>query len=185
MINGQACYSGPLWHVAYTAPRAEKDVHDAVRDDLDFTACLLHECVWTVRKGIKVKDERPLFPRYLFVRVDHDKQDWQEILDVDGVVDVLMASNDVPGYVSEAAMQRLLYAHEVGMFDRTTIKPNHFQINELVRVSDGPFSGLNATIIEFMHKLRSATASKRAKVLLKFMGQMTALDLPVTSLEKL
>jgi transcription antitermination factor NusG len=54
-----------------------------------------------------------------------------------------------------------------------------------VRVTDGPFAGFNALIIEFIAKMRSATASKRAKVLLNFMGQATRIDLPVTSLEKL
>lgn len=183
-MNGE-CWSGPLWHVAYVEPRSEQDVHDAVVAELGFPTLLLLEQFFEMRRGRKVKISQPLFPRYLFVQVDPGRQDWQEINGIDGVIDVLMASDDVPGYVSEAAVQRLLYYHQLGVFDRTTRWPTHFQINEMVRVIDGPFYGLNARIVEFIHKLRSASASKRAKVLIKFMGQMTSIDLPVTSLEKL
>ena len=177
MTAAGACYSGPLWHVAYTEPRAERDVCADIASGLGFGIFMPMERLKTGSK--------PLFARYLFVEVDPYRQDWQSVCDVDGVCDVLMASSDVPGYVSTAKIEALMKAEAVGMFDRTTVLPNHFAINELVRVSDGPFAGLNATIIEFIHKLRSATASKRAKVLVKFLSQMVTLDLPVTSLEKL
>lgn len=184
MINGQACYSGPLWHIAYVEPRAEKDVCADIARKLGFGVFMPMERLRPWRDSRVIS--RPLFQRYVPVNVDPYLQDWQEILDVDGVVDVLrMPGSDVPGYVSSAKIEALMKAEAVGMFDRTTVLPNHFQIDELVRVSDGPFSGLNATIIEFMHKMRSATASKRAKVLLKFMGQMTSIEMPVTSLEKI
>lgn len=184
MINGQACYSGPLWHIAYVEPRAEKDVCADVARGLGFGVFMPMER-FRVAPGC-TPISRPLFQRYVPIEVDPHRQDWQEILDVDGVVDVLrMPGSDVPGYVSQAKIHLLMRAEAVGIFDRTTIKPNHFQLNELVRVTDGPFAGFNALIIEFMAKMRSATASKRAKVLLNFMGQATRIDLPVTSLEKL
>ncbi len=180
----RACYSGPLWHVAYCEPRAEKDVCADVARKLGFGTFMPMERLRPCPGAKPVS--RPLFQRYVPVLVDPYLQDWQEILDVDGVVDVLrMPGSDVPGYVSTAKIEALMKAEAVGMFDRTTRWPTHFEINELVRISDGPFYGLSATIIEFIHKMRSATASKRAKVLLKAMGQLMRVDLPVTSLEKM
>ena len=173
-----ACYSGPLWHVAYTEPRAEKDVCAALAHDIGYG-------VFMPMERARSYPSRPLMPRYVFVEVDPYRQDWQPIRHVDGVVDVLMSGDDVPGYVPTAWIDAISKAEACGMFDRTTVLPNHFALNELVRVSDGPFAGLNATIIEFIAKMRSATASKRAKVLVQFMGRMAQAELPVTSLEKL
>ena len=93
---------------------------------------------------------RPLFQRYVPIEVDPHREDWQAILDVDGVVDVLrMPGSDVPGYVSQAKIHLLMRAEAVGIFDRTTIKPNHFQLNELVRVTDGPFAESKELIAGF------------------------------------
>jgi len=178
------CYSGPLWHVAYVEPRAEWHVAGNVNSELGFGTFVPVERYRPLPGMSPVT--RPLFLRYVPVQVDPCREDWQAVLDVDGVVDVLrMPGSDAPGYVPTARIEALMKAEALGIFDRTTKWPTHFELDELVRVSDGPFCGLNATITEFIHKLRSATASKRAKVLLKFMGQMTTLDLPVTSLEKL
>lgn len=173
----RACYSGPLWHVAYTEPRAEKDVCADIASGLGFGIFMPMERLKT--------GSRPLFARYLFVEVNPYRQDWQAVCEVDGVCDVLMASDDVPGYVPTAKIVALMKAEAYGMFDRTTALPNHFEINERVRVSDGPYAGIEAIILEFLHKMRSATASKRAKLLTEGMGRMMTLELPITSIEKL
>lgn len=184
MIAGAACYAGPLWHIAFVEPRAEKDVCADIARNLGFGVFMPMERFRPAPGCAPIS--RPLFQRYVPVEVDPGREDWQAILEVNGVVDVLrMPGSDVPGYVAQAKIHMLMRAEAVGIFDRTTIKPNHFQLNELVRVTDGPFAGFNALIIEFIAKMRSATASKRAKVLLNFMGQATRIDLPVTSLEKL
>lgn len=178
-------YSGPLWHVAYTEPRAELDVADAIRDDLGFDVFVPREKIFAVRRGFKVEDSRPMLPRYVFVEVDPYKQHWQHVLDVDGVVEMLgaMHGHDVPGYVMPSAwIAAWRKMEEVGEFDRTTKYPNDFKVGETVRISEGPFAGHEALITEFMAKMRSTTARKRAKVLMRFLG---SLELPVTSLEKL
>ena len=184
MTAATQCYGSKLWHIAYVEPRAEKDVCASIAKDIGFGVFMPMER-FRPQPGAPTVS-RPLFQRYVPIEVDPYREDWQAILDVDGVVDVLrMPGSDVPGYVAQAKINLLMRAEAVGIFDRTTVKPNHFQINEMVRVTDGPFAGFNALIVEFMAKMRSATASKRAKVLLNFMGQATRIDLPVTSLEKL
>lgn len=185
MTAWQECYSGPLWHVAYTEPRAERDTSIDIAAELGFGTFLPLEHLTEVHRGRKVKVARPLFSRYLFVQVDPYREDWQEILGVHGVVDVLMASDDIPGYVPTASIEALRKAEAVGIFDRTTRFPNDFAIGETIRIGDGQFSGHNGIITEFMARMRSATARKRAKLLVEFMGRMITLDLPVTSLEKL
>lgn len=179
-----ACYSGPLWRVAYTEPRAELQASRDIRETLGFDVYAPFEKLVVVRRGRRLDTARPYFPRYLFVAVDPHRQDWQPILDIDGIVDV-MRNNGEPSYVPSAQIAALRKAEEVGMFDLTAVNASKFEVGELVRISEGPFSGFNATIVEFMAKLRSATAKKRAKVLVDFMGRMTSTDLALTELEKL
>ena len=57
------CHAGPLWHVARTEPRCETEVAEAIRDDLGFDVFVPMEMIWTVRRGFKVKDGRPMLPR--------------------------------------------------------------------------------------------------------------------------
>jgi transcriptional antiterminator RfaH len=181
-------FSGPLWHVPHVRTGAEFEVADTIMDELSFRVFVPREQVWTVRRGIKVKSVRPVLPGYIFVEVDPYRQDWQLILDIDGVIDVLgaMADHDVPGYIMPAAWIAAWQKMEaIGEFDKTSKLPNDFTVGEMVRISDGPFAGHEALITEFMAKMKSATARKRAKLAANFFGRMTTLDLPVTSLEKL
>jgi transcription antitermination factor NusG len=184
MTAWQECYSGPLWHIAYCEPRAEKDVCADIARKIGYGVFMPMERFRPAPGAAPIS--RPLFQRYVPVEVDPYLEDWQEVLGVDGVIDVLrMPGSDVPGYVPTASIEALMKAEAVGIFDRTTRFPNDFKIGETVRICDGPFAGHNALITEFMAKMRSTTASKRAKLLVKFMTQMVNFDLPVTSLEKL
>jgi transcription antitermination factor NusG len=182
-MMGGISYHGPLWHVAYTAPRAERRALDGIAD-LGLEGYAPFEKLRPKVAGAAAI-ERPLFARYVLFSRDPHQQDWQPVLDLDGISDVLMTSDDVPGYVPVSWVHAIRKAEGLGMFDRTTTQPDKFKVGETVRVSDGPFAGHNALITEFIAKLRSATASKRAKVLVSFMGRMSALELPITSLETL
>ena len=183
--NEPAASAVSLWHVVYCTPRSELEVAHGIGQNPGFPVYLPLEQMFVLRRGHRVKDTRPLFSRYLFVQVDPARQDWQRLLDVSGVVDVLMASDTVPGCVPNATIEALQKAEDVGLFDHTNRLPNNFKIGEMVKVADGAFEGHNALITEFAAKMRSATAKKRAKLLVKFMGRMVTVDLPVTSLGKL
>lgn len=178
-------FSGPLWHVAVTAPRAELKARDNIIDDLGFDAYVPIERTRVRREHHVAEVMRPLMPRYLFVGVDPNRQEWQLLKGVKGIADVLMTANDVPGYVPAAAIAAMRKAELVGDFDYTKRGSDMFHVNEEVRVSDGPFAGHNALIEEFVAKMRSATAKKRAKLLVSLMGRMCSVEMDLTALEKL
>lgn len=181
-------YSGPLWHVAMVESGADFDVAEDIHDTLGFSVFVPAERVWTVRRGRRVQDARPMFQGYVFPRVDPYREDWQRILDVDGVIDVLGRPRDGegrPSHVPTIWVEAMRHAQDTGAFDRTKIEPDGYEIGEQVRISDGPFAGLNAEIQAFVAKMRSATASKRAKLLVQFLGRMTSMEMDVTALEKL
>lgn len=172
--------SGGSWVVCYTEARAEGKAAK------DMRLAGIEPFVPMERfrgKPGKPVVERALFPRYVFARVDLDRDGWGALLGFDGVMDVLRNCN-TPMRMADAHVDALRKAEAVGLFDHTTINPNGFAVGEQVRVAEGPFAGLNAEIREFVGKIRSATAVKRARVLVNFMGRLTGMEMPVTALEK-
>lgn len=188
MTHPNTSFSGPLWHVAMVETSAEVDTAEDIHDTLGFPVFVPAERVWTVRRCRRVQACKPLFPGYIFPCVDPYRQDWTRLRDIDGVIDVLGAPRDregIPSYVPASVVEDLRKLQDSGAFDRTTARPDGYEIGETVRISEGPFAGLNADIAAFVAKMRSATASKRAKLLVQFMGRMCSTEMDVTALEKL
>lgn len=173
--------SGGSWIVCYTEPRAEakaaREMHDIG------TVHFLPMEKFRGKPG-KPPVDRPLFPRYVFAKIDLDCDEWGRLLAVDGVLDVIRNCN-TPSVVPNAWIAALQKAEACGMFDRTTINPHGIAIGETVRIAEGTFAGLQAVITEFVGKIRSSTATKRAKVLVNFLGRLTMMELPVCDLEKI
>lgn len=176
--------SGPGWFVAMVEPRAEAKVGKGIRDELGLETYCPVERLKDRKRGRKVIQViRPLIPGYVFVAFNPLRDEWQAIEHVDGVVD-LLCNDDIPSRIPTAWVEATQRAEAYGVFDRTKTAPNGFKIGDKVKVGEGPFAGHMALIEEFLAKLKSATASKRAKVLVSFMGRMTAIELPVEALER-
>jgi transcriptional antiterminator RfaH len=173
--------AGPAWFVLYLAPRAEAAVCDEVRAN-GFETYMPMERSIRVRRRRRVQVEQPLFSRYLFVRFDPYRDDWQSLLHLDGVEDVL-SNCDVPSRVPDAWIEALHRAEHAGAFDRRP-DASPFKIGDRVRIAEGPFTGLHARIEQLVAKLKSSTATKRIRVLMDFLGQKTMIELPVGSVEK-
>lgn len=173
--------SGGSWIVCYTEPRAEaraaRELHDIG------TVHFLPMEKFRGKPG-KPPVDRPLFPRYLFAKIDLDCDEWGRLLAVDGILDVIR-NCQTPSVVPNAWIAALQKAEECGMFDRTTVAPHGLKIGDTARVEEGPFSGLNALILEFVGKVNKTRAIKRAKVLVDFMNRMIEIKLPVTALGKI
>ncbi len=89
----------------------------------------------------------PLFPTYLFVNFDMGDPRWHEIFSIVGIVGLFSAGNYIPIECSNALIDGLL-AHEVdgalpGLLCVTEVA---FKTGQRVRLLDGPFQGLGATI---------------------------------------
>jgi transcriptional antiterminator RfaH len=177
LMHPNTSYSGPLWHVCYVEPRTEIRACEDITDELGFEAYAPVERLKRPVRGVLSAIERPLFPRYIFVGVDPYRQEWQRLLDIAGI----LGTNGAPGCVPAAWIAMIRKMEECGVFDRTKVEPDKFKIGDIVRVSEGPFSGLTGRIESFAAKLKNATASKRVKLLMDFCH----LDMDVTGLERL
>lgn len=127
---------------------------------------------------------RPLFPGYVFAECMIESDEWGSICGIKGVIDVLQ-NGGRPSRISAGIVQGLMRAEAYGGFDYRRSAPAPFAVGEEVRIGAGMFSGFNAVIEKYVAKIRSATASKRVKVLLEFMGAMRSLELEVCELERL
>lgn len=177
--------SGPGWIVAYVEGRTEPSVCHDIKA-LGHEAYLPAERVWGVKRGQRVEVSRPYFPGYVFASCDLQRDEWQRICDVDGVIDVLR-NNDIPSRVPTAWIEALRYAEQVGELDRTKATPDYFHVGENVFVADGPFAGHRAIIQKFISKIRevrSLPPGRRARILIDFLGRQTEVELPVVALER-
>jgi transcriptional antiterminator RfaH len=93
---------------------------------------------------------RPLFPSYIFVRVDAATQNWRSISSTFGVRTLICCGARL-SYLGDDFI-RSLQAREI---DGAIIRPeNPYTVGQEVRVSGGAFDGLVATIIEMDEKDR-------------------------------
>ena len=93
---------------------------------------------------------RPLFPGYLFVRVNPDLQRWRPILATYGVR-TLVCCGDRPGIVDEGFVERLKSCE----VDGAIVHPaSSFEAGQQVKIIGCAFDGHIATILECDEKDR-------------------------------
>lgn len=178
VFQESACYrsDSPSWHVVYTSPQCEQSTADEIKR-IGLVPYLPLEHGSKIVRRRRVQTTRPLFPRYLFVGVE-TYQHWRGLLGVEGVEDVLR-NNDIPSRVPTAWVDMLRKMEGAGAFDRRPgVKP--FELGEIVRISDGIYSGYKGRIMGFLTKMSSMQAHRRAKVMLEMLG---TIELDVIALE--
>ena len=182
-------YAGPLWHVAMVEAGKDIKIAEEIHDELGFPVFVPAERVWTMRRGLRIKAAKPMFSGYVFPRVDARTEDWGRLRHVRGVLAILGApvtGCGLPGHVPAAWVEAMRHAQEVGSFDRTKVEPDGFSVGDLVTITEGPFAKLQAEIRDFIVKVspRGVKASKRAKLLMQFLGRVSSIEVDVTALEK-
>ncbi|MCB9139502.1 MAG: transcription/translation regulatory transformer protein RfaH [Caldilineaceae bacterium] len=117
----------------------------------------------------------PLFPGYLFVRLDLAHPDSYRINQTPGVIRLVGFGRQalpVPEAVIDALRQRVEQVNAQG-----GIAAHSFKVGDRVRLTDGPLEGLEAL---FQGPL---TPSQRVDVLLEFMGRLQTVKVEIDHLE--
>jgi transcriptional antiterminator RfaH len=123
---------------------------------------------------------RPVFPRYLFVKFDVEKDEWfHPIKTTDGVEDLIRNQN-IPVRIADRDLSRIMLMQSNGDFDLTgkTVRSD-YQPGEQVRISEGVFSGFNARVVAAMPD------KNRAELMLEFLGRKSKIELDYDALQKL
>jgi transcriptional antiterminator RfaH len=140
---------GQAWVAVNTqAHRESIAVHNLERQDFEVYCPRLLKRIRHARKARDVL--RPMFPGYLFVKVDSDLRHWRPIKSTIGVRSVV-SCGDRLSVLSDTFIASLK-AREI---DGIIVKPDSpFQIGQQIRIAGGPFDGLIGTIIDMDEKER-------------------------------
>ena len=116
--------------------------------------------------------EEPMFPRYLFIRLDTSGSgpSWSPIRSTLGVSQLVRFGGQ-PAVVDSKLIELLRTREQVGQPERL------FQAGEKVVVTDGPFAGIEAIF-------KTADAESRAMILLDMLSKPVAMRIETASLRK-
>lgn len=158
------------WYAVYCKPR--QDIRAA--EHLGNQAYEVFQPRVRVRRllpaGVRQRIE-PLFPRYLFIRLDDTEQSWAPIRSTRGVAGLVhFGATRLPTPVPDALVDDLLERVAAdGLIDLPSER--EFAPNERVVVATGAFAGLDAVF-------QARSGPERVVVLLALLGAERSIELP-------
>ncbi len=172
------------WYIIHTYSGFEKKVAQAIREQADrkgmlelFEEVLVPtEEVVEMRRGQKVASERKFFPGYVLIRMVMTDETWHLVKNTAKVTGFL-GTGGRPAPISQAEADRILHQVREGI-ERP--KPSIvFEVGEMVRVCDGPFTSFNGMVEEVDED------KARVKVAVSIFGRATPVELEYAQVEKL
>jgi transcription antitermination factor NusG len=142
------------WFALCTLPRHEKRVADLIaqRQVELFLPLYQQERQWKKRPPVIL--DLPLFPTYLFVRIQHSERG--SVLSVPGVLS-LVGNGRQPLPIPEAEIEHL----RAGMGMRSAEPQPYLAVGERVRVTGGPLAGYEGLLIRKNNELRVVISVER------------------------
>ncbi len=157
--------AGERWHVVYTQPRAEsRAIIHLERQGYRVFCPRYRKTVRHAHTATSIL--APLFPNYLFLRLDVSCDAWHSVNGTRGVVR-LFTQGETPQPVPHGiveALQARMSANGALEWEPT------FKIGQAVRIADGPFANLVGT-------LEHLDAAGRVRVLLDLLGRSVSVAL--------
>ena len=166
--------SDARWYTVQTKPRAEEQAKAAL---LRKSLTVYLPTVRVARVNPRARPVVPLFPNYLFVQTDLDQVGRSAINWAPGVVRLVSFGSD-PVAVPDAVIQHIK-RRVAEVQERGELGLGPFRHGDHVRITSGPFRDLDAVFDQPL------TARGRARVLIEFLGRLTAAEIDLEKLEKL
>jgi transcriptional antiterminator NusG len=125
-------------------------------------------------KGQKRSTTRKFYPGYMFVQMDLDQETFHLVKNTPKITGFLGGTNPQP--VKERDMQNISVQMSEGA---TRPKPRvSFEINETVRVTDGPFANFTGVVVEVKPE------KQKVRVNVSIFGRATPVELDFSQVEK-
>lgn len=136
-----------LWYAAYIASCREKRVaeHLAAREIETFLPLYRSPRKW--KNGCRVELERPLFPGYVFFRIDITER--VRVLEIPSVLSIVSR-----GCVPEAIHDDLIDTLRTSLHLRKVEPHPYLVVGEHVTICAGPFAGLSGVVLRNQNNLR-------------------------------
>jgi transcription termination/antitermination protein NusG len=172
------------WYVVHAYSGFENQVKRSLEDrvkrsglDEKFGQILVPtEEVIEMRDGQKRKSDRKFFPGYVLVQMEMDEASWHLVKDCPKVMGFIGGSSDRPTPITEREAQTILNRIQEG-----TEKPKPkvlFEVGEVVRVVDGPFTDFNGVVEEVNYE------KSRLRVAVSIFGRSTPVELEFGQVSK-
>jgi transcriptional antiterminator NusG len=173
------------WYVVHAFSGMEKSVARAIQERVDragmqdqFGQILVPtEEVVEVRGGKKALSERRFFPGYVLVEMDMNEQTWHLVKNTNKVTGFVGGTASKPTPISQAEVDKIMAQVQEGVE-----KPRPkvlFEVGEVVRVKEGPFTDFNGNVEEVNYE------KNRLRVSVTIFGRSTPVELEFGQVEKL
>jgi len=160
------------WYLVYTKPRAERIALEHLsRQGYDVYLPMMRQL--RRRGGRRVTAVAPMFPRYLFISLSTDVDNWSPIRSTRGVASLVQFGQH-PGRVPSGLVSHLR-AHEdpAGI---QVISGDEYRTGAPVRMVEGGLKGFEGVYL-------ARTGHDRVVVLLEIMGRHTRATVSAASIE--
>jgi transcriptional antiterminator RfaH len=159
------------WHLLMTKPREdERAEQHLLNQDYELFRPLIRQ--YRLRKGKQVAVTEPLFPRYIFIRLDDVFSNWARIRSTRGVSG-LVRFTEMPAKVPGDLINLLrAQCSDGNVVDMTGKEPHVFRQGDGVEITAGSFKGIQAVIKE-------QKGEDRVVLLLTLLGKEQALEVPI------
>ena len=172
------------WYVVHAYSGFEKSVQRALVERITragmqdkFGQVLVPvEEVIEMKNGQKSISERKFFPGYVLVEMDMDDDSWHLVKSTPKVTGFVGGTATKPTPISEKEVQNILHQIQEGVE-----KPRPkvlFEVGEVVRVIDGPFTDFNGTVEEVNYE------KSRLRVAVSIFGRSTPVELEFGQVSK-
>jgi transcriptional antiterminator NusG len=183
MVDAAATQEG-RWYIIHTYSGFEKKVAQAIRDqairknmgDVIAEVLVPTEEVVEMRRGQKVSSERKFLPGYVLVRMVMSDETWHLVKNTPKVTGFLGTAGK-PTPITQSEADRILRQVQEGIERPKPLIT--FEIGEMVRVCDGPFTSFNG-MVEDVDEDKA-----RVKVAVSIFGRATPVELEYSQVEKL
>jgi len=152
------------WYVVHAKPKQEHRALENLHNQ-GYQCVLPQYQRERVRLGARALYDEPLFPRYLFIRLDSVNMNWSPIRSTRGVIG-LVSFGGIPAAMPAGLVEALM--------QRSERRENLFCKGDRVLITAGPFSGL-----EGVFELDDGAA--RVVILFDFMQKQHRLSMPVAN----
>jgi transcriptional antiterminator RfaH len=157
-VGSRALAGNERWFLAYTLPKSEwkAELHLGAQGFQTFQPQIRK----TIRHARQLKTVRaPLFPRYLFVILDLERDRWLSVRSTVGVSSLFSSRDGRPVPVPVGIVESLIERSE----DTVTRLDSNLVQGQQVRILTGPFA-------DFVGMLERLNEAGRVRVLLEMMG---------------
>jgi transcriptional antiterminator NusG len=182
--DAAASAPGLRWYVVHAYSGMEKAVERNLKERIDrsgmqakFGRILVPtEEVVELKGGKKAVTQRRFFPGYVLVEMLLDDDTWHLVKHTSKVTGFVGGARNRPAPISEAEVMKIVNQMQEGI-DKPKPKVE-WQVGELVRVKEGPFTDFNGAVEEVNYE------KSKVKVSVTIFGRATGVELDFSQVEK-